>query len=54
VTDLVVRNTNYRFPAEGSVFYSGTGLGYIDSLRLHYAFDAENRPQDGPTDSYIG
>jgi len=54
VTDLVVRNTNYRFPAEGSVFYSGTGLGYIDSLRLHYAFDAENRPSDGPTDNYIG
>lgn len=53
VNDFVVRNTNYRLPNEGSPFYSGTGVGYVDSLRLVYGFDAEHRPQDMPTDSYI-
>ncbi len=53
VNDFVVRNTNYRLPTEGTSFYSGTGVGYVDSLRTAYAFDAEHRPQDMPTDTYI-
>ena len=53
VNDFVVRNTNYRLPNEGSPFYSGTGVGYVDSLRLAYGFDAEHRAQDMPTDTYI-
>ncbi|OYV88278.1 MAG: hypothetical protein B7Z63_00855, partial [Ignavibacteriae bacterium 37-53-5] len=53
VNDFVVRNTNYRLPNEGSPFYSGTGVGYVDSLRLVYGFDAEHRAQDMPTDTYI-
>jgi len=55
VTDFVVRNTNYRLPTEGSPFYQNTALGYIDSLRMHYAFDYDGNPTyDGITDNYIG
>ncbi len=53
VNDFVVRNTNYRLPTEGTPFYSGTGIGYIDSLRLAYAFDAEHHTSDLPTDNYV-
>jgi hypothetical protein len=53
VNDFVVRNTNYRLPTEGTPFYSGTGVGYIDSLRLAYAFDAEHHTSDLPTDNYV-
>ncbi|MFZ1080308.1 MAG: hypothetical protein WAO19_00105 [Candidatus Kryptoniota bacterium] len=53
VNDFVVRNTNYRLPTEGTPFYSGTGTGYVDSLRLAYAFDAEHHTSDLPTDNYI-
>ncbi len=53
VNDFVVRNTNYRLPTEGTSFYSGTGIGYVDSLRLVYAFDAEHRASDLPTDNYV-
>lgn len=53
VNDFVVRNTNYRLPTEGTAFYSGTGLGYADSLRLAYAFDADHQTPDLPTDNYV-
>ena len=53
VNDFVVRNTNYRLPTEGTSFYSGTGIGYVDSLRLAYAFDAEHKSTDLPTDNYV-
>ncbi|HEY9167630.1 MAG TPA: hypothetical protein VIS48_15860 [Candidatus Kryptonia bacterium] len=53
VNDFVVRNTNYRLPTEGTPFYSGTGVGYVDSLRLVYAFDAEHHTSDLPTDNYV-
>ncbi|MCL5021380.1 MAG: hypothetical protein M1339_06960 [Bacteroidetes bacterium] len=53
VNDFAVRNTNYRLPTEGTPFYSGTGLGYVDSLRLVYAFDAEHHTSDMPTDNYV-
>ena len=53
VNDFVVRNTNYRLPNEGGVFYSGTGVGYADSLRLVYGFDADHQAKDMPTDTYI-
>lgn len=53
INDFAVRNTNYRLPTEGTPFYSGTGLGYIDSLRLVYAFDAEHHTSDLPTDNYV-
>jgi len=53
VNDFVVRNTNYRLPTEGTPFYAGTGVGYSDSLRLVYAFDAEHKASDLPTDNYI-
>ena len=53
VNDFVVRNTNYRLPNEGTAFYSGTGIGYNDSLRLVYAFDAQHASTDGPTDNYV-
>ncbi len=53
VNDFVVRNTNFRLPTEGTAFYSGTGVGYVDSLRLVYAFDAQHLPTDGPTDNYV-
>ncbi len=53
VNDFVVRNTNYRLPTEGTPFYSGTGVGYVDSLRLAYAFDAEHHASDLPTDNYV-
>ncbi len=53
VNDFVVRNTNFRLPTEGTSFYSGTGIGYVDSLRLAYAFDAQHSANDGPTDNYV-
>jgi len=53
VNDFVVRNTNYRQLSEGNGFFSGTGLGYVDSLRLVYAFDAEHKTSDLPTDNYV-
>jgi hypothetical protein len=53
VNDFVVRNTNYRLPTEGTAFYSGTGIGYSDSLRLAYAFDAQHLASDGQTDNYV-
>ncbi len=53
VNDFVVRNTNFRLPTEGTPFYSGTGTGYVDSLRLAYAFDAEHLASDMPTDNYV-
>ena len=53
VDDFAVRNTNYRLPTEGTSFYSGTGIGYVDSLRLAYTFDAEHHASDLPTDNYV-
>ena len=54
VNDFAVRNTNFAIPSQlGSTFYSGTGIGYIDSLRLLYGFDANHSPQYGPTDNYV-
>ncbi len=53
VNDFVVRNTEHRLPTEGTAFYSGTGIGYVDSLRLAYAFDAEHLASDLPTDNYV-
>ena len=53
VNDFVVRNTNHRLPTEGTPFYSGTGVGYVDSLRLVYAFDADHQTSDLPTDNYV-
>lgn len=53
VNDFVVRNTNFRLPTEGTPFYSGTGIGYNDSLRLVYAYDAQHLASDGPTDNYV-
>ncbi len=53
VNDFVVRNTNFRLPTEGTTFYSGTGIGYADSLRLAYAFDAQHFSSDLPTDNYV-
>lgn len=37
--DLVVRNTNITPPTVGAPFYNKGGLGYIDSLKLAYAYD---------------
>ncbi len=53
VDDFAVRNTNHRLPTEGTSFYSGTGIGYVDSLRLAYAFDADHKSTDLPTDNYV-
>ncbi len=48
--DLVVRNTNVTPPTVGSPFYSRGGLGYIDSLRMCYAYDYDG--DAGLADTY--
>jgi len=48
--DLVVRNTNVTPPTVGAPFYSHGGLGYIDSLRLAYAYDYDG--DGGLADNY--
>ena len=52
--DLVVRNTNITPPRVGAPFYQHVGNGYIDSLRMAYAYDFDGDP--GFTDSgmYVG
>ncbi len=52
--DLVVRNTNITPPRVGAPFYQHVGNGYIDSLRMAYAYDYDGDP--GFTDSgmYVG
>lgn len=42
--DLVVRNTNITPPRVGAPFYQHVGNGYIDSLRMAYAFDYDGDP----------
>jgi hypothetical protein len=37
--DLVVRNTNVTPPTVGAPFYNKGGLGYVDTLKLAYAYD---------------
>ena len=54
VNDFAVRNTTLANPSQlGTTFYSGTGIGYIDSTRLVYAFDADDEPKYGTTDNYV-
>ena len=48
--DLVVRNTNVTPPTVGAPFYSHGGLGFIDSLRLAYAYDYDG--DGGLADNY--
>ncbi len=42
--DLVVRNTNITPPRVGAPFYQHVGNGYIDSLRMAYAYDFDGDP----------
>lgn len=52
--DLVVRNTKITPPRVGAPFYQHVGNGFIDSLRMAYAYDYDGDP--GFTDSgmYVG
>jgi hypothetical protein len=43
-SDLVVRNTNITPPRVGAPFFQHVGNGYIDSLRMAYAFDYDGDP----------
>lgn len=51
-TDDVVRNTKITGRPSGSYFYNKGGVGYKDSLKMAYAFDAIG--DIGFTDSYLG
>lgn len=42
--DLVVRNTNITPPRVGAPFFQHVGNGYVDSLRMAYAFDFDGDP----------
>jgi hypothetical protein len=48
--DLVVRNTNITPPTAGTPFFNKGGVGYIDSLRLGYAYDYNG--DGGEADTY--
>ncbi|MFQ5632699.1 MAG: hypothetical protein ACE5I1_28355, partial [bacterium] len=43
-SDLVIRNTNITPPRVGAPFYQHVGNGYIDSLRMAYAYDFDGDP----------
>ncbi len=51
--NAVVRNTNNVRPGTPGFFNHGA-LGYLDSLRMVYAFDYDGIPTPPPADSYIG
>lgn len=42
--DLVVRNVNITPPRVGAPFYQHVGNGFIDSLRIAYAYDYDGDP----------
>ncbi len=50
--DLVVRNVSITPPRVGAPFYQHVGNGWVDSLKMAYAYDYDGDP--GYTDSYIG
>lgn len=50
--DLVVRNVSITPPRVGSPFYQHVGNGWVDSLKMAYAYDYDGDP--GFTESYIG
>ena len=52
--DLVVRNTNITPPRIGSPFYQHVGNGYVDSLRLAYAYDYDGDPGFTDPGLYVG
>ncbi|MFQ5627430.1 MAG: hypothetical protein ACE5I1_01620, partial [bacterium] len=43
-SDLVIRNTNITPPRVGAPFYQHVGNGYVDSLRMAYAYDFDGDP----------
>jgi hypothetical protein len=50
-----VRNTKLTGnPLAASQFFSHSGRGYIDSLRLSYVFDFDGAPYGPPANSYLG
>ena len=50
-----VRNTKLTGnPSSASQFFSHSGRGYIDSLRLSYVFDFDGAPYGPPANSYLG
>ena len=51
-SDIVVRNTKITSPHIGSAFYTKTGIGYSDSMKMAYGFDSNGDP--GFTNSYVG
>jgi hypothetical protein len=51
--NAVVRNTNLSGRPSGSSFYSHSGKGYNDSLRLAYTFDFDGIPYGAPANSYF-
>lgn len=50
--DIDVRNTKVTSPRVGTPFYNKGGMGYSDSMKIAYGFDATGDP--GFTNSYIG
>lgn len=51
-SDLVVRNVSITPPRVGSPFYQHVGNGWVDSLKMAYAYDYDGDP--GYTESYVG
>lgn len=51
--NAVVRNTNNVRPGTTGYFENGAN-GYLDSLRMMYAFDFDGIPTPPPADSYVG
>jgi len=50
-----VRNTKLTGnPLAASQFFSHSGRGYVDSLRLSYVFDFDGAPYGPPSNSYLG
>ena len=51
--NFVVRNTNLVRPQTPG-FFNYTGEGYVDSMRMAYAFDFNGVPGTAPANSYCG
>ena len=43
-SDLVIRNTNITPPRVGAPFFQNVGNGFVDSLRMAYAYDFDGDP----------
>jgi len=52
--DLVIRNTNITPPRIGSPFYQHVGNGYVDSIRMAYAYDYDGDPGFTDPGLYVG